>query len=165
MTDQPTADLRLRPAMPTDADGIVQCVQLAYQHFVARIGQPPAPMLDDYARLIRERMVCIVSVVDTVAGVLVMRETSEGFLLDNVAVHPAYQRQGIGRMLLEHAEQRARVADHSSIVLYTNELMVENRYLYAQIGYREYARRTEQGLSRVYMRKLLAVLQPDPVST
>ncbi|SDS84729.1 Acetyltransferase (GNAT) domain-containing protein [Halopseudomonas xinjiangensis] len=152
------AAVLLRPAEVVDVDGMVQCVQMAYQHFVARIGQPPAPMLDDYARLIHERMVFVAMAASTVAGVLVLRETDEGFLLDNVAVHPTYQRQGIGKMLLDHAEQCALAAGHDSIFLYTNELMVENRYLYARIGYREYDRRTEQGLSRIYMRKHLVAV-------
>ena len=34
--------------------------------------------------------------------------------------------------------------------------MTENRFHYARIGYVEYARRTENGLARVYMRKALA---------
>lgn len=59
-------------------------------------------------------------------------------------------------MLLRLAEQRALAAGFNAIHLYTHEKMLENRALYTRIGYQEYARRTEQGLPRVYMRKLLA---------
>lgn len=147
--------LVLRTAGPADAQAIQQCVQAAYRHFVARIGQPPAPMLDDYARLVRERSIFVVSIDEAVAGVLVLRICAAGCVLENVAVDPAWQRRGVGRMLLAHAEQCAIAAGHGSISLYTNELMVENRYLYSRIGYREYDRRTEQGFSRIYMRKQL----------
>jgi ribosomal protein S18 acetylase RimI-like enzyme len=41
-------------------------------------------------------------------GVLVLAETGEGFLLDNVAVSPQTQGRGIGKKLLEFAEQRAQ---------------------------------------------------------
>lgn len=44
---------------------------------------------------------------------------------------------------------------YDSIYLYTHIKMSENRALYARIGYQEYDQRTEQGLSRVYMRKRL----------
>ena len=148
---------RLRPAEPADVPGITDCVRLAYQHFVARIGRPPAPMLDDYSRVLEQRMVMLATVDDEIAGVLVLAETDEGFLLDNVAVDPKFQRRGIGRALLEHAEQRARFSGYDCMHLYTNELMVENRYLYTRLGYREYDRRVEQGLFRVYMRKALLV--------
>lgn len=145
----------LRPAAPADASAITDCVRSAYQHFVARIGRPPAPMLEDYASIVDERMVVLATIDDLIAGVLVLAETSEGFLLENVAVEPRWQGRGIGRTLLEHAEQRARSCGYECLHLYTNELMVENRYLYSHLGYREYDHRIEQGLSRVYMRKVL----------
>ena len=145
----------LRAAVPADASAIEECVKAAYSHFVARIGQPPAPMLEDYSRLILERTVFVVPIDSAIAGVLVMADSAEGMLLENVAVDPAFQRRGIGRLLLGHAEQYARTAGHQHIVLYTNELMVENRYLYSRIGYREYDRRHEEGFSRIYMRKRL----------
>lgn len=143
----------LRPAAQADVPAISDCVRSAYQHFVARIGRPPAPMLADYARIVNERTVVLAAVGEDIAGVLVLAESEEGFLLENVAVDPKWQGRGVGRKLLEHAEHRARSSGYDCIHLYTNELMVENRYLYTRLGYREYDRRVEQGLSRVYMRK------------
>ena len=91
-----------------------------------------------------------------VVGVLVLRVTKDGFLLDNVAVDPRYHGQGIGRALLELAELEARREGFGSIYLYTHERMTENQRLYAKIGYVEYDRRTEAGYARVFMRKSLA---------
>jgi hypothetical protein len=39
--------------------------------------------------------------------------------------------------------------------LYTNEVMTENQAIYAHLGYRETARRTEDGYHRVFMEKEL----------
>jgi ribosomal protein S18 acetylase RimI-like enzyme len=61
----------------------------------------------------------------------------------------------MGRYLLELAEDKARAAGFDSIYLYTQEVMTENQALYERIGYVEYARRTEIGLNRIYMRKRL----------
>ena len=72
-----------------------------------------------------------------------------------VAVDPAHQGSGIGRALLEHAEQAARQAGYDSIYLYTHELMAENLALYERIGYVEYDRRREDWAARVFMRKQL----------
>jgi ribosomal protein S18 acetylase RimI-like enzyme len=90
-----------------------------------------------------------------IVGVLVLLVTEEGFLIDNVAVHPSLQRAGLGRALLTKAEVDARRAGFDSIYLYTHEMMVENLALYSRIGYIEYERRTEEGYTRVYLRKHL----------
>jgi len=113
-------------------------------------------MLDDYADVIRRCQVWVAEADTAVVGILVLTVTDEGFLLDNVAVDPRYHGTGIGRTLLELAESEARRAGFDSVHLYTHEQMTENQRLYARIGYAEYARRTEKGYPRVYMRKPLA---------
>ena len=76
-------------------------------------------------------------------------------LLDNVAVHPDRQGEGLGRQLMEFAENEARKQGYSSLELYTHESMTENIGLYEYLGYTETDRRTESGYRRVYMRKNL----------
>ncbi|CEF42467.1 hypothetical protein ASN_3225 [Acetobacter senegalensis] len=76
-------------------------------------------------------------------------------LLDNVAVAPAAQRLGIGRRLLEFAENTASKAGFSHIKLYTNEAITENLSLYQRIGYAETHRAEENDLRRVYVVKVL----------
>jgi ribosomal protein S18 acetylase RimI-like enzyme len=150
------ADLLVRPAAPGDAPAVATCVEAAYRHYVERNGKYPAPMLDDYALVIAEHDVTVAERDGEIGGVLVVREAEEGFLLDNIAVHPDCQGAGVGRRLLQLSEDKARAAGYDSIYLYTQEIMVENQALYARIGYVEYARRHEVGLDRVYMRKQLA---------
>ena len=150
------ADLLVRPAAPGDAQAVAACVEAAYRHYVERNGKYPAPMLDDYALVIDEHDVTVAERGGEIAGVLVVREAGEGFLLDNIAVHPDCQGAGVGRRLLELSEDKARAAGYDSIYLYTQEIMIENQELYARIGYVEYARRHEVGLDRVYLRKQLA---------
>jgi ribosomal protein S18 acetylase RimI-like enzyme len=130
-------------------------VDAAYGHYVDRIGRRPGPMLEDYAEVIRERQVTVAEEDGEVAGVLVVGPTEEGFAIDNVAVHPAHQGKGIGRVLLDHAESAARAAEFGEIYLYTHEKMTENQALYARLGYVEYERRAEHGFARVFMRKAL----------
>lgn len=81
--------------------------------------------------------------------------TEEGFVIDNVAVHPSSRGTGLGRVLLELAEAEARRAGFESIYLYTHETMTENLALYERIGYVEYKRRPSGDFSLVYMRKQL----------
>ena len=144
-----------RPASEADAPAIAACVNAAYRHYVERIGKPPGPMTEEYAKVIRERRVTVAESHGKAAGVLVLTVTDEGFLLENVAVDPSERGKGLGRTLLELAEAEARRAGFGSIYLYTHEKMTENLALYAKIGYVEYDRRTEKGFARVYMRKSL----------
>lgn len=112
-------------------------------------------MLADYASLIADGRVWIVEHSSRVEGVLVAYETANGFYLETVAVHPSRQRVGIGRALLQFAEQEATRRGLSSIYLYTNAKMAENQVLYTKIGYIEYERKCEAGYDRVFFRKQL----------
>ena len=151
----PRPDPLLRPATLQDVDAVSACVAQAYAPWVQRIGRKPWPMLQDYAEVLREAAVTLAEVEGRVAGLLVLCNTSEGLLIENVAVIPAWQGFGIGRALLQHAESEARRLQQGTVYLYTNELMAENIALYARCGYVEYERRQEQGFRRVFMRKAL----------
>jgi ribosomal protein S18 acetylase RimI-like enzyme len=134
---------------------VAELVAAAYGHYVQRIGGRPRPMTDDYQEVIRTRQVTVAERHGAVVGVIVLAVTDEGFLVDNVAVHPAHRGTGLGRALLELAEAEARHAGFDAIHLYTHEQMTENLALYSRIGYLEYDRRSQGAFSLVYMRKQL----------
>jgi ribosomal protein S18 acetylase RimI-like enzyme len=146
---------RLRPATGSDAAGVAALVDAAYRHYVDRIGMQPGPMTDDYAEVIRDRQVTVADHDGDIVGVVVLAVTDEGFLIDNVAVHPSRRGTGLGRALLLFAEAEARRAGFDAIHLYTHEQMTENLALYTRIGYVEYDRRPQGGYSLVYLRKQL----------
>jgi ribosomal protein S18 acetylase RimI-like enzyme len=146
----------LRPAVPADATALAALVDAAYGHYVARIGLVPGPMREDYAEVIRTRDVTVAEQDGAIAGLVVLGVTDEGFVIDNVAVHPERQGTGLGRALLQHAEAAARRAGFESLYLYTHELMTENLELYRRTGYVEYDRRRTGEFSRVFMRKKLS---------
>jgi len=155
-----TPDLLLRSATAADVPRLTELVHAAYGHYVERIGGPPGPMTDDYANIVGRSAVTVAELDGAIVGLVVLSaDGDEGFLIDNVAVDPTQQGVGVGRALLEHAEQEARRAGFDSTYLYTHETMTENLDLYARIGYVEYDRRTEGKLSRVFLRKQLA---PQP---
>jgi len=145
-----------RTATSDDASRVAACVAAAYAHYIDRNGLVPGPMREDYGEVLRDSQVTVVEGGGDIVAVLVLKVAEEGFLLDNVAVDPAHQGKGLGRWLLAHAEAEARRQSYDSIYLYTQEAMTENIALYGGIGYVEYARRLEIGLSRVYLRKQLA---------
>ncbi len=144
-----------RPASGDDAVAVTELVDRAYGHYVARIGGLPGPMRADYREVISRCAVTVAVTRGSVAGVIILDVTPEGFLVENVAVHPAHQGRGLGRALLAFADDEARRAGFDSIYLYTHERMRENLALYRRLGYIEYRRCSEAGLSRVFLRKQL----------
>ena len=145
----------IRLAAETEDETVQQVVHAAYRHYVARIGKPPGPMLDDYAARIADGQVWVLEDAGRIAGILVLDEQADRFLLDNVAVRPECQGSGFGRVLMEFAEAEARRRGWPEIVLYTHVLMTENQALYKRLGYVETGRVSEKGFARVYMTKRL----------
>jgi ribosomal protein S18 acetylase RimI-like enzyme len=143
----------LRTATQADVPLVLACICAAFECYIERIGKPPASMLKDYASVIEQRDVTVAVCGATVVGVLILGQTHEGFRLFTVAVHPLFQKQGLGRTLLRLAETEAAQRGHDGIHLATHEKMIENQTLYSKIGYVEYDRRIEDGYSRIYMRK------------
>jgi N-acetylglutamate synthase-like GNAT family acetyltransferase len=152
--DQP-GGYRLRPATESDVPSVAALVKAAYGHYVERIGMLPRPMTDDYPAVIRDHQVTVAEHDGAIVGVVVLTVTDEGFLIDNVAVHPSRRGTGLGRALLQFAEAEARRVGFDAIHLYTHEQMTENLALYSRIGYLEYDRRSQGAFSLVYMRKQL----------
>jgi ribosomal protein S18 acetylase RimI-like enzyme len=146
----------LRSANDEDAQHVTRLVREAYEHYVERIGMPPGPMAEDYATVIRDRQVTVAEVDGTIVGVIVLGVDDEGFVIENVAVHPSQRGRGLGRELLKLAEAEAARRGYDAIYLYTHEKMTENQALYSRIGYVEYDRRSQGDFSLVYMRKTLA---------
>ena len=142
-------------AQLADAPQVASCVEAAYQHYIARIGKPPGPMLDDYVKIISQHLVWIIKHEGQVVGLIVLMEKEGGMLLDNVAVHPAYQGQGVGRRLMAFAEREARQRGFDDLHLYTHEKMSENLKIYEKLGFVETERRSESGYERIYMKKSL----------
>lgn len=145
----------LRPATQADVPRLTELVKAAYGHYVERLGGPPRPLVDDYAEVVRRGGTTVAERGGAIAGLIVLEVTEEGFVVDNVAVDPAHQGAGVGRVLLQHAEEAARNAGYDSIYLYTHEKMTENLDLYRRIGYAEYARRAHGDACLVYLRKPL----------
>ena len=111
-------------------------------------------MLDDYAARIRDRTL-FVAERGALAGLLVLLPAADHLLLDNVAVAPHFQGQGVGRALLQFADAEAIRRGFREIRLYTHQRMTENIAMYAALGWEESGRGEQDGFSRVFFRKTL----------
>ena len=144
---------RILPAQAGQEDAIRALVRRAYAIYVPRMGKEPGPMLDDYAARVAEGAAYVLERDGAICGALVLLDFPGYLLLDNIAVDPSCQGQGLGRILIAFAEGEALRRGHREIRLYTHETMTENIAMYPRLGYEETHRVTEKGNARVYMRK------------
>ncbi len=146
--------MQIRPAVGADVAAIERIVERAYGVYVERIGMRPGPMGDDYAQRVGDGLVSVADD-EGVIGLIVLIEKPGALLIENVAVDPSRQSEGIGRALLAFAEAGAGRAGVDRLVLYTHEKMKENLKLYARLGYAIDERREEQGFARIFLSKRL----------
>jgi len=145
----------IRQASSADRPAVERIVHAAYTKYVAPIGKSPGPMNDDYAARIAQQAVWLLIASGEIAGILVLLEEDHHLLLDNVAVDPRHQGKGIGRALIDFAEQEAGRRGHAEIRLYTHQAMHENIAMYPRLGYEETGRGEQAGFQRVFFRKTL----------
>lgn len=143
----------IRLANAGDLDRVKACAEEAYVLYVPRMGKKPAPMIADFKAQIEAGQVYVVDVGGEVAGFIVLYRRGDHLHVENVAVFPARQGEGLGRALLAFAEEEAARRNLPTIELYTNVKMTENLELYPRLGYVEIDRREEAGFSRVFYRK------------
>ena len=156
----------IRPARPEDRAAVEAIVHAAYAVYIDRIGKPPEPMLDDYARLIADGLVSVSKDASgTTAAIIVLVPQPDHLLLDNIAVRPDRQGQGLGRRLIAFAEDEARRLGFAEVRLYTHEKMVENIALYTRLGFAETGRGQQAGYDRVFMLKRVAADRPGEPAT
>ena len=144
--------MSIRPAHLEDVEAIRSLVERAYGPWVPVIGRRPGPMDWDYEALVAEGDAHVWAD-PAVAGLLILRAEGGTLWVENVAVDPARQGHGLGRTLLDFAEEQARRRGIDELRLYTHERMTANISLYSRLGWTEYERRAEQGFARVFMRK------------
>ena len=154
---KPTFHSSLRRAGPADAPAIAALVNAAYAKWVPILGRKPMPMLVDYGRAVIEHRI---DVVEAAGGLVALIETftaPDHLFIENIAVAPAQQGQGLGVSLLEHAETLARESRLDTVRLLTNGLMQANISLYQRHGYTiTHIEERAPGWSVVHMAKSLS---------
>lgn len=160
-SEYPVAAFTLRPAKAQDAEPMRRLACAAYQRYVSRIGQEPAPMRRDYASVVARADAWLAERAGELLGFVVCERAVDHLLVESIAVAPKWQGLGIGGALLGLAERRARAAGLSQIRLYTNEAMTENLAYYPRHGYRETHRGIEDGYRRVYFTKVIDLADED----
>ncbi len=120
----------IRPAVAADAAAISALTRSAYAKWVKLIGREPLPMTADYEQAVRDHRFDLLRVDGVLAGLIETLPFADHLWIENVAVAPAYQGQGLGRRLLAHAEEMARTSGLRELRLLTNAAFAANIALY-----------------------------------
>jgi GNAT superfamily N-acetyltransferase len=145
--------LGLRRATVDDLPAIRAVIAAAYARYLPRMDKPPAPVFRDYGPSVEAGTTWVTG--SPVTAVLTLYPRDDHLYVENIAVDPSAQGRGLGRALMEFAEQEAGRRRLNRIALVTHEAMTENQAIYARLGYVEIERRAEDGYRRIYMEKPL----------
>ena len=149
------AEPNLRRATEADVDAITRLVADAYGPYAALIGRTPLPMLTDFADAVASREVWVLDAAGRIVGVLELVPHEDHLWVENVAVAPGVQGQGLGRRLLAHADAEARRHGLDEVRLLTNERYIDNIAMYLRYGFVETHREPHLGTDLVHFRKAL----------
>lgn len=148
--------LTIRRATIKDSDDLLKIAEIAYDKYLPLMDKKPAPMLADFNKHIAEDIVFIaLAEVEIIAGYVVLQQIKGQWWLDNIAVHPTHQGQGIGTKLRIEAENYVSILS-DTIQLYTNIVMADNISWYERAGYVITQQALINGYERLYFEKRLS---------
>jgi N-acetylglutamate synthase-like GNAT family acetyltransferase len=148
--------LAFRPARPDDAAAIRALVRAAYAKWVPVLGREPRPMQADYEAAVREHAFDIAERDGQMVALIETMLHTDHCWIENIAVAPAVQGQGLGTLLLERTEAKARAANREELRLLTNGRMDINIALYRRLGFTLDKKEPFGDGTVVYMSKRLA---------
>jgi len=146
----------MRQATADDAAAVLALTREAYHKWVAVTGREPLPMRIDYAEALLKNRIDLLYEGEVLAALIETALEPDHLLIVNVAVSPLFQKRGLGRRLMAHAETLAIEAGRARLLLYTNSLMAENIALYKTLGYRVEREQPFGTSIQVYMGKELS---------
>jgi len=129
-------------------NGLKSCIDRAYQPVKSQLPDLPdvsAGLAED----IRDHHVFVVESDGILTGCAIVSLNGTSAHLMNIAVDPAARGQGLGRLLMEHAEEFARSSGAAEMHLATHVEMPENVALYSHLGWSE----TSRNGNKVMMKK------------
>ena len=153
---QQTNKRSFRRATPSDAGTVRDITHAAYTKWIAVIGRKPKPMTADYDKAVAAHVIDLLEEDGRTIALIEIIPQPAHLLIENIAVMPERQGEGIGGVLLERAETMARSYGVNELRLYFNAKFTANHLFYARRGFVEFMREPHPaGGEIVHMKKSL----------
>ncbi|MGW5210585.1 GNAT family N-acetyltransferase [Streptomyces sp. NPDC004051] len=150
----------LRPARPSDSASLAALAHEAYGKYLGLVDEPPAPILLDYDEVASSGRAHVAEEDGRVVGMVTVERDDPHLILRNLAVRPACQGLGIGRLLVAFVEDSARAAGLAGVRLWTRAEMTDNIAFYRRLDYVLTHSERGAGAHRVFFSKELARTLP-----
>ncbi len=142
----------IRKADVNDANELQTCMHLAYSVYVDRMNvETLPPMQVDYQEEIEHYPVWIIEFNGQIIAGLILVFEDDYASLANIARHPDFQVNGLGKTLLHFAEKEATNRGYAEINLTTHKLFIENVAFYHKQGWTK----VDQDQTKIYIKKYL----------
>ena len=139
----------IRAVEPYDWAGLLALIRRAFAGMEGRI-DPPSSLHrltpQGLAELARQGEVWVLG--DPAVACMVLTAQPGRLHLGKLAVEPALQGRGVGRLMVAWAEERARVLGLAVLELETRVELVENLAFYEKLGFVEVGRSAHPGFDR-----------------
>ena len=149
--------MEFRRAQASDAERVRQLIRQAYARWVPVLGREPVPMQVDYHRAVRDHEIDLFYADGDLAALIEFIPYPDHLFIENIAVAPKRQGQGLGRYLLSYAEQKARAANLARLCLLTAQAFEANVRLYRSAGFQIDRTEPFMGGTTVHMSKPIAL--------
>jgi len=127
--------MTIRRAVATDAAAVRDLTRRAYAKWIPLIGREATPATENYDRIVRRDPVDLLLADGELVALVWVVPHPDHLLIENLAVAPAHQGQGLGRRMLAHAEALAAHQGLPEVRLYTNRKFASNVEFYLRHGY------------------------------
>ena len=128
------SDWAIRLARERDVPKLANCLHRAYAIYAKRIQDLP-PIAERLEDEIMNNEVWIATSGDAIVGGLILVPKQDHLVLANVGVVPEAAGRGLGRGLIEFAENRCRERQLGELRLTTHADLPENVRLYEHLGW------------------------------
>jgi ribosomal protein S18 acetylase RimI-like enzyme len=142
-------EVTIRPAIQDDASDLTAYIDAAYAPFFTQ-GLTLPPVSEGIAEDIANSHVWVAESAGRIVGGIVLVLTNKAHL-PNLAVHPDAGGQGVGRRLIDQAQDAAIKVGHDRLHLATHIDMTATQAFYRRLGWQE----TGQEGNKVYFAKEL----------
>jgi N-acetylglutamate synthase-like GNAT family acetyltransferase len=144
-----------RRAEPSDVPAIEALQRAAYARNRALLGVEPLSLQANYKEIVARMEVWLFGPPQELRGVLALEAEPDALLIWSVASAPEAQGAGLGALMLDFAERRARELNLASVRLYTGEKLRDNVDWYRRRGFAIERFETLADRAIVHMRKRL----------